>query len=72
MSAHRLIRRAAAALLMGAASILLPGALEAACITRLVDTSDFGMVQQITCCGDTTCCNTQWQGSTLVRQFCDP
>ena len=72
MNAHRFVRRAAAAALMGGASIFLPSALEAACVEKLVNTSEYGMVQEITCCGDTTCCSTQWQGSTLIDQFCRP
>jgi hypothetical protein len=71
MYANRFFRRAAAAALMSGAT-MLPSALDASCSEKLVNSSDHGWVQEITCCGSTTCCTTTWNGSTLVDQVCRP
>jgi hypothetical protein len=64
------VARPPAALIAGV-SIMLPNVLEAQqCTEQLVNSPDHGLVQQITCCGTSACCSTQWKENTLVFQTC--
>ena len=65
------VRRVASAVLMAGVSVMLPSVLGAQqCTKQLVNSSQHGWVQQITCCGTGGCCSTQWKESTLVFQAC--
>jgi hypothetical protein len=69
MNTRRLAHRAAATALAAGLSLLLPQALSAQCTKRLVNDSNYGWVQEITCCGE-SCCTTRWKDTQLVSQVC--
>jgi hypothetical protein len=69
MNVHCAIRRISRIAALSAGAILVPAALDAGCIESY---DPVNRIETYTCCGETACCTTRWQGTTLIQNTCRP